>query len=340
MTIINGDAMDVLRLKAPFPWMGGKSTVAHIIWERLGDVVNYVEPFAGSLAVLLRRPLPFRGPETVNDINGWLCNVWRSLAADPEATAAAADWQISELDLHARGDAIFYRDDWYKERGYESVQAFIEWLRADPGHYDPLIAGWWIWGQSSWIGGDWGRKECRSLPRLGTAGQGVNRSRPHLGDAGQGVNRSRPNLGNAGQGIRDYFEQLAERLRKVRVCCGDWSRVCGPSVTFKHRLTGVFLDPPYGVPDRDRCYGADDDFTVSASVREWAIEQGKNPLMRVCLAGYDTEHDMPADWDLVQWKAVGGYASQRKNGKNKNCERERLWFSPHCKRPRQEDLFA
>ena len=44
------------KLKAPFPWFGGKSRVAHFVWPRFGNVGNYVEPFAGSLAVLLKRP--------------------------------------------------------------------------------------------------------------------------------------------------------------------------------------------------------------------------------------------------------------------------------------------
>ena len=35
---------------APFPYFGGKSAIAHEIWARFGDVPNYVEPFAGSLA--------------------------------------------------------------------------------------------------------------------------------------------------------------------------------------------------------------------------------------------------------------------------------------------------
>lgn len=50
-------------LKAPFPWFGGKSRVAPQVWERFGDVDNYVEPFAGSLAVL---------PES------WECVHWKS----------------------------------------------------------------------------------------------------------------------------------------------------------------------------------------------------------------------------------------------------------------------
>lgn len=33
-------------LKAPFPWFGGKRRVAPIVWERLGNVDVYCEPFA------------------------------------------------------------------------------------------------------------------------------------------------------------------------------------------------------------------------------------------------------------------------------------------------------
>lgn len=47
---------EIAPLKAPFPWFGGKSRAAHLIWPRFGNVPNYVEPFAGSLAVLLNRP--------------------------------------------------------------------------------------------------------------------------------------------------------------------------------------------------------------------------------------------------------------------------------------------
>lgn len=55
-TILCGDC-----LKAPFPWFGGKSTVADLVWQRFGDVPNYVEPFFGSGAVLSLLPQD-RGP--------------------------------------------------------------------------------------------------------------------------------------------------------------------------------------------------------------------------------------------------------------------------------------
>ena len=48
--------------KTPWPWFGGKSGAAPAVWAALGDVAHYVEPFAGSLAVLLRRPHPCNRP--------------------------------------------------------------------------------------------------------------------------------------------------------------------------------------------------------------------------------------------------------------------------------------
>lgn len=52
-------------LRAPFPWYGGKRRVADDVWQYLGtDCGRYVEPFAGSLGVLLGRP-SVRGPAPV-----------------------------------------------------------------------------------------------------------------------------------------------------------------------------------------------------------------------------------------------------------------------------------
>lgn len=38
-----------MKLKAPFSWFGGKSRAAELIWDRLGDPANFVEPFAGEI---------------------------------------------------------------------------------------------------------------------------------------------------------------------------------------------------------------------------------------------------------------------------------------------------
>lgn len=136
------------------------------------------------------------------------------------------------------------------------------------------------------------------------------------------------------------MRELAERLRRVRVCCGDWQRILGPSVTFKHGITGVFLDPPYAdTADRNETLYAADSLTVAHSVRRWAIENGDNPLLRIALCGYEGEHAMPDSWDCVAWKARGGYGSQGDGAGRENSNRERIWFSPHCIPAQQSSLF-
>jgi DNA adenine methylase len=318
-------------IAAPFPWFGGKSRVASLVWDRFGNVANYVEPFAGSLAVLLGRPTPPR-IETVNDTDAYLSNFWRALQHDPEAVAQWVDWPVNEVDLHAR-------HIWLVNRKVD----FAAHLLGDSDFYDAQVAGWWVWGLCCWIGSGWCSGEgpwnavdgqlVRS-ETVGDAGQGVNRQLVHLGDAGQGVNRQRG-------GLVEYLQALADRLRFVRVCCGDWTRVMGSSVTFKHGLTGVFLDPPYSAEaDRDPGLYSTDSLSVAHEVRAWAIENGDNPLLRIALCGYVGEHDIPNEWECVPWKAPGGFESQSKNGTSGNCARERIWFSPHCIRPeRTPQLF-
>jgi hypothetical protein len=137
--------------------------------------------------------------------------------------------------------------------------------------------------------------------------------------------------------IAEYMSQLAERLRGVRVACGDWTRVLGESVTTKHGITAVFLDPPYGDDEHSVTYSAQT-AGVAASVREWAQANGDNPQLRIALCGYAGEHEMPG-WTEVAWKARGGYGSQSDGRGRDNAARERIWFSP-ASRINQESLFA
>jgi len=366
--------------KAPFPYIGGKSRVAAEVWARFGDVQNYVEPFFGSGSVLFKRPAEHdwrERVETVNDADGMVANFWRALKADPEAVAEAADWPVSECDLHAR-------HAWLKGQRADLTRR----LEGDPEFCDAKVAGWWVWATCLWIGGplfedgpwvvidgelvrmprgrgvrrkrphlgDAGRGIHRKLPHLGNAGRGIHRKLPHLGDAGRGIHRKRPHLGNAGVGIhrklphlgdagrgecelwslhlRTYMQSLADRLRRVRVCCGDWSRVCGPTPTIRMgNPTGVFLDPPYSQDERDAgCYAVDRP-GVAKECLSWCLEHGDNPRLRIALCGYEGEgHEVleAQGWSVFAWKAAGGYSNQRKTDTNDNNRRERIWFSPHC----------
>ena len=310
-------------LSTPFPWFGGKRRVASLVWQRFGDVQNYVEPFAGSLAVLLGRPQPFRGSETVNDRDGFVANFWRALQADPDGLAAAADWPVNECDQHARHAWLVGQR--------ETLTAKLE---GDPSYYDVKIAGWWVWGIGVWIGAGW----CAGDGpwRVNDAGQLV-----HLGNTGQGVHRQLVHLGNAGQGeegLRAWMQALADRLRRVRVCCGDWTRVCGPTPTVKQGLTAVLLDPPYSDAERTGELYAVDDGTVATHVGAWAREWGDDPRMRIALCGYDGEHELPG-WLSVPWKNHGGYGSQGEGRGRANASREVIWFSKFCLRP-DRGLFA
>lgn len=422
-------------LKSPVVYFGGKSRVASYVWQRLGDVKNYVEPFFGSGAVLLARPDfdPTSPPlETVNDFDGMVSNFWRAVQADPQTTAHYADWPSNENDLHARHIWLV-----------NQKESLVAKLEGDPDYYDPKIAGYWVWGMALWIGsgfcsgnGAWQsidgelvkvakddpnksqgvarqRPELRNdgmgtrgslgvvrqLPNLknngsGTqqptiansgidrqslrlsgeqgvrrkglrlsgeqgansgvygkrlslqnSGRGVVRHLPHYA-AVRGIARQRPHYSNNGQGvpallennpngIYAWFDALSARLRRVRVASGDWSRVCGPSVTFGHGVTGIFLDPPYSeAADRQGDLYANDNLSVAHEVRQWCIENGDNPLLRIALCGYDSEHaELESHgWTVYKWSAAGGYGTQGKKtsrGKD-NKHRERIWFSPFC----------
>ena len=207
-----------MTLKSPYPWFGGKSTIANMVWSRFGEVRNFVDPFAGSMAMLLGRPTPFDGVETVNDIDGFVSNFWRATQADPEAVANYADWPVNENDLHARHAWLVGKREDITRR-----------LEGDPEWYDAKVAGWWCWGLCCWIGRDW----CTGRGPWGvTESQDGIRQLVHLGDAGVGINRQLVDLGNAGRGINRqmvslgrYMMDLSARLRNVLVCCGDWSRV-------------------------------------------------------------------------------------------------------------------
>jgi hypothetical protein len=145
---------------------------------------------------------------------------------------------------------------------------------------------------------------------------------------------------------RDTMLALHARLRDVRVLCGDFIRALAPAVTLfemnANFPVGVFLDPPYAHNERNKaCYGDHDDATASGRARAWALEHGDHPRMRIVLAGYEGEHQMPPSWRCVAWKAHGGMGLNADGRGRENRLRERLWLSPAClDATRQRELFA
>ena len=331
--------LDPQWMSPPMVYFGGKRLIASDIWQRLGDPHSFVDPFCGTCSILLARPTPPR-LETVNDVDGFLVNVFRSIRYDPDAVATYADQPVHECTKHAIHTWLVNRRD-----------SLVAKLEADPEYHDPKLAGWWLFGKACHIGSGWcgGEGPWHSIDgqllneKDGPNGRGVNRSLPHLAGSGQGVNRSLPQIPDRGvntaaniSAMKTWFRALSARFRRVRITCGDWTRVLGPSITTGNGIAAVVLDPPYyGIEQ----YYAAISPNIAKDVEKWAIENGEHEDMRIAVCGYEGDYNFPATWECMAWAAAGGYGLQRKDGKNDNNRRERIWFSPNCLKP-ELDLFG
>jgi hypothetical protein len=183
------------------------------------------------------------------------------------------------------------------------------------------------------------------IPHLGDGGKGIHAKgqRPHISDGGNGVHAKGQisHLGDGGMGVQEpyntniytWFRQLSERLRNVRVVCGDWTRVCGGNWQTKIGVCGIFFDPPYGeAAKRYAGMYSTDSLTVADDVQSWCRERGDDPAYRIVLAGYHEEHEsLLADgWREHSWSANGGYAKLGNGNSMANRHRESLFLSPHC----------
>jgi len=309
-----------LHMKAPFPYFGGKAKVAPVVWQALGDVAHYMEPFCGSCAVLLNRPDydPTRHIETINDADGHIANVWRAITLAPDEVAKWCDWPVSHIDLIARKKAL-----------NEATEQLTDKLCADDAYYDSKLAGYYVWAASCWIG--------HGLIRPGQI--------PHLTDGGTGVHaKGARNASVKNENIYNWMRELSERLRYVRTICGDWSRMCGGD--WQHnpgKPVGIFFDPPYGAKaTRRKGLYSKDSLSVAEDVQKWCIERGGRDSYRIVLAGYYEEHEhlLEHGWMVHRWKAQGGYGNMGNGKGKKNRHREALFFSPHCVLQDEKGLFA
>lgn len=90
-------------MKPPFSYYGGKQRIASQIVALLPPHRHYVEPFAGSLSILLAKP-PTK-LETVNDLDGDLVNFWRVLRDRPDELI-----RVAAFTPHSRDELAAARD--------------------------------------------------------------------------------------------------------------------------------------------------------------------------------------------------------------------------------------
>jgi DNA adenine methylase len=297
-------------LLSPFPYFGGKRSVAADVWTRLGSPAQYIEPFCGSAAVLLAAPKP-ASLEVINDASGFIANFWRAVKHQYGRVAEWADYPVSHVDLGARHVWLMAQRD--------RVGAL---LQNPDWHGDAKVAGWWLWGQCCWIGSGWcdwagtARQRCREgdtgdwegvdatsagvgiqaigkVPHATSAGAGIQAigKVPHASDAGVGIQAigKVPHAGNAGRGLitscgrsaQAWLGKIADRLERVRVVHGDWTRCLNNH--FGGDDTAVFLDPPYR--SYERLYG--DKTPVADAVEAWARD---NSHLRIALCGHRDDY--------------------------------------------------
>ena len=286
-----------MSMAAPFPYFGGKRTIAAEVWMRFGAPKQYIEPFCGSAAILLsaRKPAPL---EVVCDINGFIANFWRAVKYQPDQVAFHADYPVSHIDLGARhGWLIAQRDRLGAELQDPS------W----PG--DAKVAGWWLWGQCSWIGSGW----CEWEKEAGQV--------PHAGNAGTG---DLILLTSAGRTAWRWLQHLADRLERVRIMHGDWSRCLNSH--YGGEETAIFLDPPYR--------GYEEIYAVAPTAEAVARWAKDNAALRIALCGRAGDYDLPG-WEAVRWSR-----NSFTYGGGKTRDDECVWYSPAClAAPKQLTLF-
>lgn len=315
-------------LRAPFPAFGGKRDVVTDVWARLGSPKQYTEPFCFSAAMLLGAPAP-ASLEVIGDQNGFVANFWRATARQPSDVARWADYPVSHIDLGARHIWLMQQRDRLGAELHDPL-----W----PG--DAQVAGWWLWGQCAWIGSgfcEWTGK----IPHVSDAGRGVQAAGqiPHVGNAGRGVQATGqiPFLSSKGMGYQSggdpapesdfitssgrvayaWLRRLSNRLERVRIIHGDWSRC------LNHHYGGsqaaFFLDPPYENYEGVYCAGP-----VAQAVAEWCREHEDR---RIALCGHRGDYDLPG-WEVFEW-------SRKRNtySGTGTKDAEAIWFSPACIKP-------
>ena len=311
-------------LTAPFPYHGGKRHLADEVWMAFGRLDCYVEPFCGSLSVLLKCPNPAK-LEIGCDMSPLVANFWRAVKHAPEEVAFHADYPTIHHDYHARSKWVW---EWGREHSDEAFD--------DPMFFDSRAAGWWAWGKSIAIGSDFPTKgnDARIPSVSGIGGCGVAMQRRELKDI-----RPAESEPLDGSRIRAWIDALARRLENVAILRKPWTSAITPAVLHlggkgKSRnavkTTGVFLDPPYLTRGRRAgIYESDDEKTSDDAARDsyaWAVEAAEKwPALKIAYCCRDGDFPVPEGWRVKVGK-LSAHRSAARNQEYVDC----MMLSPSC----------
>lgn len=117
----------------PFAYFGGKQRIAGRIVALLPDHGHYVEPYCGSLSVLLAKPRSRM--ETVNDLDQDLLTFWRVLRDRPEELVRACALTPHSRAEHLDARAVDVTDELERARRV--------WVRLAQGRSGQLVKTGW-----------------------------------------------------------------------------------------------------------------------------------------------------------------------------------------------------
>jgi hypothetical protein len=134
-------------------------------------------------------------------------------------------------------------------------------------------------------------------------------------------------LTSCGRTAWAWLHRVADRLERVRVVHGDWSRCLNNH--FGGDDTAVFLDPPYR--SYEVLYGKAG--PVADAVESWARE---NEHLRIALCGHRGDYALDG-WGVVEWSR-----GRLSYSGGQTTDSECVWYSPACLPAlfTQERLFA
>jgi len=201
-----------MHITALAPWYGSKRTLAPRIVAECGEHKFYVEPFCGSMAVLLAKPEC--GMEMANDLHGDLINLARVLASDRAP------------DLYSRVARVLMHEAMHTE-----AKATITGTPCDPAPSIDAVGECHVRRALAYFVMSWMGRNGHGGTRPGN----ITTARRFTHNGGSGGLRWRSAV--------DSIPAWHERLRSVSFSCMD-------AFTLVERMgdqdgTVIYLDPPY-----------------------------------------------------------------------------------------------
>lgn len=120
----------------PFAYFGGKTSLAQRIADMLPPHRHYIEPFAGSLAVLLAKAPS--GFETVNDLDRNIMTFWQVLRDQPDELQRAC-----ALTPHSRSEYLASRKTFDDQSLTDVERARRVWVALTQGRAGTLRPTGW-----------------------------------------------------------------------------------------------------------------------------------------------------------------------------------------------------